>query len=231
MARITKRKKEFTKVAGEKDKSPALSLEDAMGKIAEFPKTKFDETVELHFHLNIDTKNSEQGVRGTAALPHGTGKKVRVAVFCKGEQIQKAKNAGAEEVGAEDLIEKVSKGFMDFDIVVATPDMMRDLSKLGKVLGPRGLMPSPKSGTVTQDVERVIKEVKAGRVEFKSDKQAGMHVGIGKRSFSKEQLLENAKYLMDAVNHGKPSSVKGNLIKSLSLSTTMGPGLRVVVQN
>src|SRR3989338_1891223 len=231
MARITKRKKEFTKVAGEKDKSPALSLEDAMGKIAEFPKTKFDETVELHFHLNIDTKNSEQGVRGTAALPHGTGKKVRVAVFCKGEQIQKAKNAGAEEVGAEDLIEKVSKGFMDFDIVVATPDMMRDLSKLGKILGPRGLMPSPKSGTVTQDVERVIKEVKAGRVEFKSDKQAGMHVGIGKRSFSKAQLLENAQYLLDAVNHGKPSSVKGNLIKSLSLSTTMGPGLRVVVQN
>ena len=231
MARITKRKKEFTKVTGEKDKAPAISLDEAMGKIAQFPKVKFDETVELHFHLNIDTKNSEQGVRGTAALPHGTGKKVRVAVFCKGEQIQKAKNAGAEEVGAEDLIEKVSKGFMDFDIVVATPDMMRDLSKLGKVLGPRGLMPSPKSGTVTQDVERVIKEVKAGRVEFKSDKQAGMHVGIGKRSFSKDQLLENAKYLMDAVNHGKPSSVKGNLIKSLSLSTTMGPGLRIAVQN
>lgn len=231
MARITKRKKEFGKIVGEKEKAVAIPLEEAVGKITQFPKVKFDETVELHFHLNIDTKNSEQGVRGTAALPHGTGKKIRVAVFCKGEQIQKAKNAGAEEVGAEDLIEKVSKGFMDFDIVVATPDMMRDLSKLGKVLGPRGLMPSPKSGTVTQDVERVIKEVKAGRVEFKSDKQAGMHVGIGKRSFTKEQLLENARFLLDAVNHGKPSSVKGNLIKSLSLSTTMGPGLKIAVQN
>ena len=230
MGRLTKRKKEFSKItSGDKDKVAAISLEDAMEKVAQFPKTKFDETVELHFHLNIDTKNSEQGVRGTAILPHGTGKKVRVAVFCKGELIQKAKAAGAEEVGAEDLIEKVSKGFMDFDCVVATPDMMRDLSKLGKILGPRGLMPSPKSGTVTQDIERVIKEVKAGRVEFKSDKQAGMHVGIGKRSFTKEQLLENARYLMDAVDHGKPSSVKGNLIKSLSLSTTMGPGLRIAV--
>ena len=227
MGRITKRKKEFTKVTAAN--AAALSLEEAMGKIAQFPKTKFDETVELHFHLNIDIKNSEQGVRGTAALPHGTGKKVRVAVFCKGELMQKAKDAGAEHVGAEDLIEKVSKGFMDFDCVVATPDMMRDLSKLGKILGPRGLMPSPKSGTVTQDVDRVIKEVKAGRVEFKSDKQAGMHVGIGKRSFSKEQLLENAKYLMDAVNHGKPASVKGNLIKSLCVASTMGPGIKVVI--
>ena len=227
MSRITKRKKEFSKITT--PEAAAIPLEDAVGKVAQFPKVKFDETVELHFHLNIDTKDSEQGVRGTASLPHGTGKKVRVAVFCKGELIQKAKNAGAEEVGAEDLIEKVSKGFMDFDIVVSTPDMMRDISKLGKILGPRGLMPSPKSGTVTQDVERVIKEVKAGRVEFKSDKQAGMHVGIGKRSFTKDQLLDNAKYLLDAVNHGKPSSVKGNLIKSLSLSTTMGPGIKVAV--
>src|SRR3990167_382959 len=213
MARITKRKKEFTKVAGEKDKSPALSLEDAMGKIAEFPKTKFDETVELHFHLNIDTKNSEQGVRGTAALPHGTGKKVRVAVFCKGEQIQKAKNAGAEEVGAEDLIEKVSKGFMDFDIVVATPDMMRDLSKLGKILGPRGLMPSPKAGTVSMDIAKAIQDVRAGKIEFKMDKQAGIHVGIGKRSFATNKLVDNAKQIIEAINHVKPVAVKGNFIK------------------
>ena len=227
MMRISKRKKEFTKVTT--PEAASISLDEAVGKIAQFPKVKFDETVELHFHLNIDTKDSEQGVRGTASLPHGTGKKIRVAVFCKGELIQKAKNAGAEEVGAEDLIEKVSKGFMDFDIVVATPDMMRDISKLGKMLGPRGLMPSPKSGTVTNDVERVIKEVKAGRVEFKSDKQAGMHVGIGKRSFTRDQLLENAKFLLDAINHGKPASVKGNLIKSLSLSTTMGPGIKVAV--
>ncbi|MDP2653817.1 MAG: 50S ribosomal protein L1 [Candidatus Omnitrophota bacterium] len=226
MARVTKRKKEFTKILPE---IKALSLEDAVAKVSQFPKTKFDESVEMHFHLGIDTKDSEQTVRGTVVLPHGTGKKVRVAVFCKGDYVQKAERAGADHVGAEDLIEKVSKGFMDFDCIVATPDMMRDLSKLGKILGPRGLMPSPKAGTVTQDVEKVIKEVKAGRVEFKADKQAGVHVGIGKRSFGKEQILENARHLLEAINHVKPAGLKGNLIKSLSLSTTMGPGIRIAL--
>ena len=197
--------------------------------MANFPKVKFDETVELHFQLNLDLKASDQSVRGTVLLPHGIGRKVRIACFCKGEIEAKAKEAGADYVGSNDLIEKVSKGFLDFDVVVSTPDMMRDLSKLGKLLGPRGLMPTPKAGTVTTDVERAIKEVKAGKVEFKSDKQGGIHIGVGKRSFSKQQLLENSQHLIDAINHAKPNSVKINLIKSLAVSTTMGPGLKVAL--
>lgn len=226
MVHISKRKKEFGKVFEAEKK---YSLEDAISNVAKFPKVKFDETVELHFRLNLDTKETDTPVRGTVVLPHGIGKKVRVAVFCKGELAQKAQDAGADLVGSNDLIEKVAKGYQDFDCVVATPDMMRDLSKLGKILGPRGLMPSPKAGTVTQDVEKVVKELKAGRIEFKADKQAGIHVGIGKRSFSKDQLLDNAKQLLEAINHAKPTAVKGNLIKTMSVSTTMGPGLDISI--
>ena len=226
MAKLTKRTKQFENIVGD---NKSLSLEEAMASVAKFPQVKFNETVELHLNLNLNTKGSDQSVRGTVVLPHGTGKTVRIAVFCKGEATQKAKDLGADHVGAEDLIDKVSKGFLDFDCVIATPDMMRELSKLGKVLGPRGLMPSPKAGTVTADIERAIKDVKAGKIEFKSDKQAGIHVGIGKRSFSTEQLLQNAKNVLDAVNQAKPVTVKGNLIKSISVSTTMGPGLKVIV--
>lgn len=226
MARLTKRAKQ---VQGLVDKDRTFSLDEAISNISKFPKVKFDETVELHLHLNIDSKTSDQSVRGTVPLPHGTGKTIRIAVFCKGEATQKAKNAGADHVGAEDLIEKVSKGFLDFDCVVASPDMMRELSKLGKVLGPRGLMPSPKAGTVTMDVERAIKELRAGKIEFKSDKQSGIHVGIGKRSFSKDQLLENAKNVIEAINQAKPATVKGNLIKSIFVATTMGPGQKVAI--
>lgn len=224
MAPLSKRQKTSSTLV---TKGKTYSLEEAIATVQKFPPTKFDETVEMHFNLSINVKNSDQLVRGTVVLPHGTGKKVRIAVFCKGENTQKAQAAGADYVGANELIDKVTGGFMDFDCVVATPDMMRDLSKLGKVLGPRGLMPSPKAGTVTTDLDRVIKEVKAGRVEFKTDKQAGVHVGIGKRSFSPQQLLENAKFLLDAVNASKPSAVKGNLIKSLFVSTTMGPGIKI----
>lgn len=225
MVHISKRKKDFTKAFTPEKK---YTLDEALSQVEKFPKVKFDETVELHFRLNLDAKETEQPVRGTVVLPHGIGKKVRVAVFCKGELAQKAQDAGADLVGSNDLIEKVAKGFQDFDCVVATPDMMRDLSKLGKILGPRGLMPSPKAGTVTQDVEKVVKELKAGRIEFKADKQAGIHVGIGKRSFNKAQLLDNARSLLEAIQHAKPSVVKGNLIRSISVSTTMGPGLDVV---
>jgi large subunit ribosomal protein L1 len=226
MVRLTKRQKEFTKIV---DKEKFYTLEEAMAQIEKFPAVKFDETVELHLMLNLGTKAADQVIRGTVLLPNGTGKKVRVAVFCKGELVQKAEAMGADYVGANDLIDKVANGFMDFDCVIATPDMMRDLSKLGKILGPRGLMPSPKSGTVTQDIGRVLNEVKAGRVEFKADKQSGIHVGVGKRSFTKDKLLANAKVLLDAINQAKPASVKGNLIKSISVSTTMGPGVNVVV--
>jgi large subunit ribosomal protein L1 len=211
------------------DKDKTYTLVQAIENIEKFPKVKFDETVELHLFLDINTKASDQVVRGTVVLPNGLGKEIRVAVFCKGELEKKAKDAGADFVGSDDLIEKVSKGFLDFDVVVASPDMMRDLSKLGKLLGPRGLMPTPKAGTVTTDIERAIKEVKAGKIEFKSDKQSGLHVSIGKRSFSREKLLENARTLLEAINHSKPTTVKGNLIKRASLTTTMGPGLKVAL--
>jgi len=224
MGRATKRKKEFEKF-GEKP----YTLADAANTISGFPKTNFDETVELHFHLNVNVKTSDQSVRGTVILPHGTGKIVKIAVFCKGAHADQAKDAGADFVGANDLIEKVAKGFLDFDVVVSTPEMMRDISKLGKVLGPRGLMPSPKAGTVTTDIERVVKELKGGRVEFKADKQGGVHVGIGKRSFKSEQIVDNANRLIEALNAAKPASVKGALVKTAALSTTMGPGLKVSV--
>jgi large subunit ribosomal protein L1 len=226
MATLSKRMKA---AKGTVDAVKIYPLRDAVKNINEFPKVKFDETVELHFHLNLDLKAADQAVRGTVALPHGVGKKVRVAVFCTGDNVQKAKDAGAEHVGGADLVAKVAAGFMDFDTVVATPDMMREISKLGKVLGPRGLMPSPKAGTVTTDVTRTINEVKAGRIEFKSDKQGGIHVGIGKRSFNENQLIENATQVIDAINHAKPASVKGTLIKTLAIATTMGPGIKVAL--
>ncbi|MBF0478693.1 MAG: 50S ribosomal protein L1 [Candidatus Omnitrophica bacterium] len=226
MLKVSKRMKSASLVVGEKT---PMDLGAAVDLIAKFPKVKFDETVELHFHLHIDPKKNEESVRGTVVLPHGLGKAVRIAVVCKGEVEKKARDAGADVVGGEELIAKVLAGFMDFDVVVATPDMMRDLSKLGKLLGPRGLMPTPKAGTVTLDVEKAIKELKAGKIEFKSDKQAGIHVGIGKVSFSKDKLLDNAKTIMEAINTAKPNSVKGVFIRSLSLSTSMGPGLRILV--
>jgi len=226
MVRVSKRMKE---ASGLFEEGQTFSLEQAVENVEKFPKVKFDETVELHLFLNVNPKSSDQAVRGTVVLPNGLGKKIKVAVFCKGELEKKAKDAGADLVGSDDLIEKVSKGFLDFDVVVAAPDMMRDLSKLGKVLGPRGLMPTPKAGTVTMDVERAVKEVKAGKIEFKSDKQAGIHVGVGKRSFAKEKLLENIRHLVNAINHSKPAAVKGSLIKTASLTTTMGPGLRVTL--
>ena len=226
MKTLSKRLKEDHKIV---KKDHMYPLAEAVDLLSKFTKPKFDETVELHFHLNMDPKATDQTVRGTVVLPHGTGNKKKIAVFCKGEIELKAKEAGADYVGSQDLIEKVNNGFLDFDVVIATPDMMRDLSKLGKVLGPRGLMPTPKAGTVTMDIEKAIREVKAGKIEFKADKQAGIHVGVGKRSFSKEQILENTERLINAVNLVKPNSVKGNLIKSLSLTTTMGPGLRVAL--
>jgi len=226
MSHLSKRMKEVVKLF---NRESAYSLNDAIDNIQRFPKVKFDETVELHFHLAINPKATDQAVRGTTILPHGLGKEVRVAVFCKGEMEKKAKEAGAEFVGSNDLIDRVSKGFLDFDVVIAAPDMMRDLSKLGKVLGPRGLMPTPKAGTVTVDIENAIKQVKSGKIEFKADKQGGIHLSVGKRSFSKEKLIENANHIIEAINQAKPSSVKGNFVKSLSLSTTMGPGLRIAL--
>ncbi len=207
----------------------AYPLKEAITVLQRAPKVKFDETVELHFNLNLNLKASDQNIRGTIVLPHGTGKSLKVAVVCQGENVNKAKDAGADFVGSQDLIEKIDKGFLGFDCLIATPDMMRDLSKLGKVLGPRGLMPSPKAGTVTADIERALREVKAGRVEFKNDKQGGIHLGVGKRSFSEDKLYVNAQNLIEAVEHAKPASVKGVFIKSVYLSTTMGVGVKVAL--
>ncbi len=190
---------------------------------------KFDGSVDLHFNLGVDTKKSDQMVRGTVVLPHGTGKKVRVAVFCKGEHERAAREAKADYVGSNDLIEKVSAGFLDFDCAIATPDMMKDLSKLGKVLGPRGLMPSPKTGTVTNDIAKAIDDVKKGKVEFRVDKQGGMHLAVGKMSFGEEQLVENISRVLDAVTEAKPASVKGKFITSVSIAASMNPGVKVAV--
>jgi large subunit ribosomal protein L1 len=209
------------------DKTKVYALKDAVAILKSFPKTKFDESVEVSFHLRVDTKKSDHMVRGTVVLPHGTGKKIKVIVFCRGESEKEAQAAGADYVGAQEMIDKVGGGWMDFDAVVATPDMMRDLSKLGKVLGPRGLMPSPKTGTVTNNVGQAIKDLKAGKVEFKTDKQGGIHVAVGKVSFSEKQILENASLLIETVRNAKPASVKGEFIRSMAVATSMGPGMKV----
>ncbi|MDP3143588.1 MAG: 50S ribosomal protein L1 [Candidatus Omnitrophota bacterium] len=224
MKKPSKRIKEVSKLI---DKTKIYSLKEAVAALKQLPKPKFDESVDLHLNLNIDPKQSDQLVRGTVVLPHGTGKKVRIAVFCKGEQEAKARELGADFVGGQELIDKVAAGFLDFDCAIATPEMMKDLSKVGKILGPRGLMPSPKTGTVTMDIARAIKEVKAGKIEFKNDKQGGVHVSVGKISFPAEQIFENAQVALEAIKHIKPASIKGEMIKSISVATTMGAGLKI----
>jgi len=224
---MKKQSKRYKAAASQTEKDKVFSLKDAISLMKKFPAPKFDSSVDLHFNLNVDSKKSDQMVRGTVVLPHGTGKKVRVAVFCKGEFERQAKEAEADLVGGLELIERVAGGFMDFDCVIATPDMMKDLSKLGKVLGPRGLMPSPKTGTVTNDIKKAIEDVKKGKVEFRVDKQGGVHLSVGKVSFSEEKLLENAACVINALNEAKPASIKGKFIVSLSIASSMNPGLRL----
>ena len=224
MKTYSKRYKESVKQV-EQDK--LYQLKEAIILLKKLPKPKFDGSVDLHFNLNVDTKKSDQMVRGTVVLPHGTGKKVRVAVFCKGEHERQARDAKADYVGGMELIDKVGAGFLDFDCAIATPEMMKDLSKLGKVLGPRGLMPSPKTGTVTNDISKAIEDVRNGNVEFRVDKQGGMHLSVGKISFSEEQIDDNASKVIEAVNESRPTSVKGKFVKSLSITTSMNPGLRI----
>ncbi|MBI3316855.1 MAG: 50S ribosomal protein L1 [Candidatus Omnitrophica bacterium] len=202
-------------------------LEEAVRAMKQIEPKKFDETVSLNFQLSIP--NPEQLLRGTTSLPHGSGKKLRVICFVKGEGVRDAQEAGADEVGAEDLVQKVQGGWMDFDAVVAHPDMMREVSKLGKVLGPKGLMPSPKTGSVTPQVGRAVKELKAGRIEFKSDKTGGLHAICGKLSFSENHLIENAKNVLRAVSDAKPAGAKADYIKSIVIAPTQGPGFRLSV--
>jgi large subunit ribosomal protein L1 len=210
------------------DSKKSYPLKSAVEVLAKFPKAKFNETVDLAFRLGVDPKQSDQMVRGTVPLPHGSGKTVRVLVFAKsGPAADAARGAGAEYVGYEDMIKKCQDGWSDFDVAVATPEAMGEVRKLGKVLGPRGLMPNPKTGTVTDDTARAVKEVKAGRVEFKTDKAGNIHVPVGKASFNATQLEENARSVIEAIMKARPSSVKGTYVESCTLSATMSPPVRV----
>jgi len=223
--------KRYKKALEQVDASKAYVLKDAVGVLSKFPKAKFNETVDLAFRLGVDPKQSDQMVRGTVPLPHGSGKVVRVLVFAKsGAAAEAAKAAGAEFVGFEDMIAKCNSGWADFDVAVATPEAMVEVRKLGKVLGPRGLMPNPKTGTVTEDTAKAVKEVKAGRVEFKIDKAGNIHVPVGKANFSAPQLEENARAVIEAVAKARPNSVKGTYIQSCTISATMSPGVRVDVR-
>jgi large subunit ribosomal protein L1 len=209
------------------DRTKAYSIDEAVALARETSNTKFDASVEAHLRLGVDPRHADQMVRGTVVLPHGTGKIVRVAVFAQGEKAQEALRAGADEVGAEDLVKKIEAGWLEFDVAIATPDTMGQVGRLGRILGRRGLMPNPKAGTVTFDIERAVKEVKGGRVEFKVDKGAIVHVPVGKASFDQQQLAENLSALVDAVNRAKPSGSKGTYLRTLTIATTMGPGIRV----
>jgi large subunit ribosomal protein L1 len=202
-------------------------LKDALTAITNSAYAKFDETVELHMRLGVDPRHADQMVRGTIVLPHGTGKTMRVAVIAGGEKIKEAETAGAEIVGGDDLVERIAGGFLEFDALVATPDMMKGVGRLGKVLGPRGLMPNPKTGTVTFDVAKAVKEIKAGKVEYRVDKTGIIHAGVGKISFGVEKLTENAKALLDAVNKAKPAAAKGKYVKAIHMASTMGPSVTV----
>lgn len=209
------------------EKGKLYTLKEAVALSKQNAKAKFDETIELHVRLGIDTKKSDQQVRTMVVLPHGTGKTKRVAVLAKGEHAQTAQKAGADIVGGEDLVEDIVKGKMDFDVLVATPDTMKDLAKAAKILGPRGLMPNPKAGTVTFDIATAVKELKAGRIEFKADTYGIVHVPLGKASFDEGKLFDNAKAVLETINKVKPTTSKGVYVRSVSIASTMGPGLHV----
>jgi large subunit ribosomal protein L1 len=219
--------KRFKKALEVVDAKKSYPLKEAVGVLAKFPKAKFNETIDLAFRLGVDPKQSDQMVRGTVPLPHGSGKTVRVLVFAKGAAADAAKAAGAEYVGFQDMIQKCTEGWAEFDVAVATPEAMTEVRKLGKVLGPRGLMPNPKTGTVTDDTAKAVKEVKAGRVEFKTDKAGNVHVIVGKASFKPDQIEENARAVIEAVAKARPVSVKGQYLQSCTLSATMSPAVRV----
>ena len=208
------------------DSTKVYEAAEALEIIEKMPKTKFDQTVELHVKLGVDSKHADQQVRGTVVLPHGTGKTQKVLVFAKGDKAKESEEAGADFVGAEELVPKIEKeNWFDYDVIVATPDMMGVIGRLGKVLGPKGLMPNPKSGTVTMDVKKAIAEIKSGKVEYRLDKTNIIHLGFGKVSFGADKLLENYTTIIDAIIKAKPAAAKGQYIRSVSMSTTMGPGL------
>jgi len=220
--------KKFAEALAKVDRTKQYTPDEAIGLVKELAKRKFDESVDVAIRLGVDPRKADQMVRGTVSLPHGTGKSVRVAVFAAGPAAEEARAAGADIVGAQDLADRIEKeNFLDFDAAVATPDLMPVVGKLGKVLGPRGLMPNPKTGTVTPEVGRAIKEIKAGKVEYRVDKQANVHVPIGKASFEHGALVNNLNAVLDEIRRAKPAASKGRYIKSVSVSSTMGPGVKV----
>src|SRR5437763_8921171 len=227
MAVVSKR---YDAAAAKVDASKAYTVEEAVATLKAMPPTKFDESVDLSFRLGVDPKHADQMVRGAVVLPNGIGKTVRVAVFAKGEKEREAREAGADVIGAEDLVQRVQEGWMEFDTTIATPDLMGQVGRLGKVLGPRGLMPNPKLGTVTFDVSRAVREAKAGKVEFRVDKAGNIHTPIGKRSFTAPHLVANAMALIEAIVRAKPAAAKGTYLRSLTISTTMGPGVPIDAQ-
>jgi large subunit ribosomal protein L1 len=222
------RGKRYRNAAQSVDREKLYTLEEAMELVAKGAGAKFDESVELAVRLGVDPRHADQNVRGTVALPHGTGKEVRVAVFAKGEKAKEARDAGADVVGDDDLVKRVQEeGFLDFDRAVATPDMMGGVGRIGKILGPRGLMPNPKVGTVTMDVGKVVRELKAGQVEYRVDKAGIVHVAVGKASFGADKLVENARSVLASLTKSKPASAKGQYMLTIAVSSTMGPGVRV----
>jgi len=224
---MAKRGKKYQEAAKLIDRSKAYEVKEAIALIKETAKAKFDETVEVAFRLGVDPKKADQQIRGAMVLPHGTGKTQRVLVFAKGEKAKEA--AGADFVGDSDMINKINQGWFDFDVIVATPDMMAEVGKLGRVLGPKGLMPNPKTGTVTFEVEKAINEIKAGKVEYRVDKSANIHVPIGKISFDNDKLVDNFLAITDTVIKAKPQSAKGTYVKNVAVASTMGPGIKVDV--
>ena len=225
---MANKSKKYTQAVAKIDRTKLYDSKEALDLVAEIASAKFDETVEAHIKLGVDGRHADQQVRGAIVLPHGTGKTKRVLVFAKGEKATEAQAAGADFVGAEDLVQKIQKeNWFDFDVVVATPDMMGVVGRLGRVLGPKGLMPNPKSGTVTFDVTKAVEEIKAGKVEYRLDKSNIIHVAIGKVSFGGEKLAENFNVLMNAIIKAKPSAAKGQYLRSISVTSTMGPGVKI----
>ncbi len=224
---MSERGKRYLQSREKIDRTTRYDLEDGLKLLKEGGRAKFDESVDMAIRLGVNPKHADQMVRGTVVLPHGVGKAIRILVFAKGEKEKEAQEAGADFVGAEDLVEKITGGWTDFDKAIATPDLMGAVGKLGKILGPRGLMPNPKVGTVTFDVGKAVKELKAGRVEFKVDKSGIIHTTVGKVSFDAEKLKENVLALMDVIVRAKPASSKGTYLKSIAISTTMGPGVKL----
>ncbi|MES1246211.1 MAG: 50S ribosomal protein L1 [Actinomycetota bacterium] len=219
--------KKYVEARGQIDRENLYTPAEAVQKLKGLPERKFDETVEVHFRLGLNVRHADEQLRGTLMLPHGSGKEVRVAVFAEGDKAREAQEAGADVVGSADLAKQIEEGFTDFDVAIATPDQMGNVGRLGRILGPRGLMPNPKTGTVTFDVGKAVSDAKAGKLEYRTDRGANVHVAIGKRSFEEKALLENYAAVLDEIVRAKPAAAKGRYIRQITLTSTMGPGIRV----